>query len=105
MLDGEGADDESEDDEDDEDSDDVWQSPRSGFQARLEHVRSLAKGKRPMNVRSVSFEDEDDDEGGSDDDDLFERNLPWVEEDEDFIAHIQVYLSSITKNCLSDLSL
>lgn len=82
-----GADDESEDDDDDDDSDDEWQSPRSGFQARLERLRSRARGKRPMDVRRASREDDE-----SDDDDLFERNISWAEEDEEFIGHIQSIL-------------
>jgi hypothetical protein len=98
RLDGDDESEDDEEDKDDVDEDDEWQSLRSGFQAQLERVRSLARGKRPMDVRRVSFEDEDDD----DDLILFERNLSWAEEDEDFIVHtIQVYLSPlITKNCV-----
>jgi hypothetical protein len=36
------------------------------------------------------LEGDDNDDDDDDDDDPFERNLSWVGEDEDFIAHIQV---------------
>jgi hypothetical protein len=80
-LGGERADDESEDEDDSDDEDDEWQSPTSGFKARLERLRNRPREKRP---RDASDEDDDDD------DDLFEKNLSWAEEDEEFIAHIQV---------------
>lgn len=78
----------SDDDESDEDdTDDEGHSPRTGFQARLERLRTRARGKRPKDARRVSL---DDDSSDGDDDDAFERNLTWAEQDEDFIAHIEV---------------
>ena len=79
---GDEGDDDDEDDEDTDDSDDELQSPKSSFQARLERLRNRARSSRPKDVNQESSEDEDDD--------LLERNLSWAEEDEDFIAHIQV---------------
>jgi hypothetical protein len=83
-----GDEEDESDEDDDENEDDESQGPRSGFQARLERLRNHSRGKRQ---KDASLEGEDDE----DDDDPFERNRSWAEEDEDFIAHIQVmFLSS-----------
>lgn len=83
---GDIADFSDDDGSDEDDTDDEGHSPRTGFQARLERIRTQARGKRPRDARHVSLDDSSD----GDDDDAFERNLTWAEQDEDFIAHIEV---------------
>ena len=72
---------------------DEWQSPKSGFQGRLERMRSRARTKSSRGARRASFEADDEDDEDDDDDVLFEKNFSWAEKDEDFIAHIQVCLA------------
>ncbi|KAJ3867813.1 hypothetical protein EV359DRAFT_33624 [Lentinula novae-zelandiae] len=83
---------EDDDDGEDEDGDDD-QSPRSSFQARLEHLRkrassqtgaTSAKSKGKAKAKATLYDDSD-----SDDEDDWDRNLTWAEADDDFIAHIQ----------------
>lgn len=65
----------------DEFSSDEDQTPRTGFQARLERVRNAARGKRIVDARPVDDSSEEDD---------FIRNSTWADEDDDFISQIQV---------------
>ncbi|KAJ7213150.1 hypothetical protein GGX14DRAFT_620332 [Mycena pura] len=69
-----------EDDSEEEDSDDVDQSPRSGFQARLDRLRKAARERRPDDSLDLL-------EGDSDDDDFLQQT--WAEADDDFAAQIQ----------------
>ncbi|KAF9455336.1 hypothetical protein BDZ94DRAFT_1278370, partial [Collybia nuda] len=79
--------DDDDDGSDEDDSDDEGHSPRTGFQARLERLRNHTRGKRPRDTRHVSFDEGSDD---GDDDDAFMSNLTWAEQDEEFIAHIEM---------------
>ncbi|GJE92824.1 hypothetical protein PsYK624_089820 [Phanerochaete sordida] len=88
----EGGEDEDEDAEgeddgdDDEDSDDEFDSPRRGFQARLQRMRErTANGKGKAKATGPPDSDEDEDDVD------FEMALEqsWADDDEDFIAHIQ----------------
>ncbi|KAJ3936487.1 MAG: hypothetical protein NXY57DRAFT_885813 [Lentinula lateritia] len=85
-------DDDDGEDEDDDDDDD--QSPRSSFQARLEHLRkrassqtgaTSAKSKGKAKAKTTLHDD-----SGSDDEDDRDRNRTWAEEDDDFTVHKQV---------------
>jgi hypothetical protein len=80
-------DDGSDDDDSDDDSDGERQSPRTGFQARLERVRSHVRNKQPRDGKHRFIEDQD---SSDDEDGAFERNFSWAEEEDDFIAHIEV---------------
>jgi len=62
---------------DDDTDDDDDQSPRTSFQARLEHLRERARSEKIA----------DSDEDGNH---LIDRNLTWADEDEEFIQNIQV---------------
>lgn len=74
----------SEDEEPSSSSEDEDDSPRRGFQARLQRIRENAKGKGKAKATQPPDSDEEDDD--------FEMNLDqsWADDDEDFIAHIQV---------------
>ncbi|EKM54770.1 uncharacterized protein PHACADRAFT_258843 [Phanerochaete carnosa HHB-10118-sp] len=76
-----------EDEDGDEDSDDdEFDSPRRGFQARLQRIREhAAKGKGK--AKAVQPPDSDEDKDEDDVEMTLERS--WADEDEDFIAHIQ----------------
>ena len=74
----------SDDDDSDSDSDDdidIDQSPNTGFQARLQRLRKNSLGKTIVDARQ--FED------GTSDDDFFD-GIVRGDEDDDFIAHIEV---------------
>ncbi|KNZ82050.1 Protein SQS1 [Termitomyces sp. J132] len=75
---------EDDDESDDDDSDDEESSPRTSFQARLERLRNLSKGKgkKPAAARPKEIDEDSEEE---DDDDLYDR----ADEDEDFIESIQ----------------
>lgn len=83
----------TDDDNDDQDDEDDDQSPNASFQARLERLRKESpnkNGKRKNKGKGKAkalYTDEDPD---STDDDAWTRNRSWAEEDEDFIAHINV---------------
>ncbi|KAJ3919240.1 hypothetical protein F5877DRAFT_40743 [Lentinula edodes] len=94
-------DDDGEDEDEDEDNDDD-QSPRSSFQARLEHLRkkassqtgaTSAKSKGKAKAKATLYDDSD-----SDDEDDWDRNRTWAEEDDDFSAHIQDILDGNKDN-------
>jgi hypothetical protein len=69
-------------DDDDDSSEDEDESPKSGFQARLERLRRMARGKRPADATQVLSESSDDD---------FFHDRTWAEEDDDFIAGLEVH--------------
>ncbi|KAG6824630.1 hypothetical protein H0H93_001809, partial [Arthromyces matolae] len=87
VLDDEEDDDD--DDDDDEDDSDDENSPKTSFQARLERLRNLSKGKgkkpasRRMEIDAEEWSGEDED-----DYDYFDR----ADEDEDFIERIETLL-------------
>ncbi|KAG5636882.1 hypothetical protein H0H81_006501 [Sphagnurus paluster] len=75
-----------EDDSDEDGSDDEGNSPRTGFQARLERLRNRTRGKgKGKQPQPVKMSDSDDDDN---EDILLDR---WAE-DEDFIDEIQMLL-------------
>lgn len=80
---GEEEAEDSDDDEDDEDDDE--ETPRRGFQARLEKIRRNAAGKKKATEADLSSDEEDDDSDA-------EMSLaePWAAQDEDYIRHIEV---------------
>ncbi|KAJ3890186.1 hypothetical protein GG344DRAFT_50130, partial [Lentinula edodes] len=95
-------DDDDDDGEDEDNDDDDDQSPRSSFQARLEHLRkralsqtsaTSAKSKGKSKAKTTL-----DDDSGSDDEDDWDRNRTWAEEDDDFIAHEQDILDENEDN-------
>ncbi|KAJ7466888.1 hypothetical protein FB451DRAFT_1259422 [Mycena latifolia] len=75
--------DDDDDDEEEDDSDDNEQSPRTGFQARLERLRKAARERGPDD--SLEFM-----EGDDSDDDFLEGT--WADRDEDFASQIQAIL-------------
>ncbi|KAJ3813398.1 hypothetical protein F5876DRAFT_35178 [Lentinula aff. lateritia] len=91
--DGEDEDEDVDVDEDEDDDDDDDQSPRSSFQARLEHLRkrassetgaTSAKSKGKAKAKASLYDDSD-----SEDEDDWDRNRTWAEADDDFIAQPQ----------------
>ncbi|EPQ56874.1 hypothetical protein GLOTRDRAFT_110330 [Gloeophyllum trabeum ATCC 11539] len=76
-------DDEDEDDDDDDDSD-VDESPRRGFQARLERLRNASKGKQvakdPLSMLDTLS-----------DDDVSVEYAPWSDDD-DLVAAVQDFI-------------
>lgn len=70
-------------DDDEASSSDDGETPRRGFSARLQRIRENAQGKRP--AKAEDYEDDD----SSDDADM-ELNQSWGDQDDDFIAHMQV---------------
>lgn len=81
---GDEEDDDDDDDDDEVSSEDVDDSPRRGFEARLERIRENAKGKAKATFVEAPDSDEDDDDFD------MELEQSWAEGDEEFIAHIQV---------------
>ncbi|KAJ6526928.1 hypothetical protein DFH09DRAFT_1264106 [Mycena vulgaris] len=75
------SDDDDDESEDDEDSDDDQQSPRAGFQARLERLRKAARERGPDDSLELVE---------SDDEDFLQRT--WADRDEDFASEIQAIL-------------
>ncbi|KAJ7502588.1 hypothetical protein B0H11DRAFT_2223502 [Mycena galericulata] len=74
-------------DESDEDEDsDANQSPKTGFQARLERLRKAARERGPDDSLEL-MEGED-----SSDDDFFLSERTWAERDDDFAAEVQAFL-------------
>jgi hypothetical protein len=74
------------DDEQDEDvSSDDEETPRRGFQARLEKIRKSANGKQKFIPAEDMSSDEDDDE-----DVELSLDMPWADKDEEYIEIIQV---------------
>jgi hypothetical protein len=73
----------SEDDEDDL-SDEIDRSPNSGFQARLQRLRNITREKKATDAYLLSEED-------TSDDDFFD-GYTRAEEDDDFIAHVEVFI-------------
>lgn len=69
----------------DNDSDDNAQSPRTGFQARLERLRKAARERGPDD--SLEYMEA---ESSDDDDDFLEGT--WADRDEDFASQIQAFL-------------
>ncbi|CDO76051.1 hypothetical protein BN946_scf184696.g3 [Trametes cinnabarina] len=79
---GDDEDDEDEDDESAEESSDDEETPKRGFQARLERLRaSTGKGKGRA---AVSFSDDESS------DDAMSVQMTWADEDEDFFDSIEV---------------
>lgn len=77
--------------EDDEDiSSEDEDTPRRGFQARLERIRRNAKGKKKAQPAEESSSDDDED----DDDDMY-LDVPWADKDDSMIEQIQVGRNSI----------
>ena len=70
-------------DEDEYVSSDDEDTPRRGFQARLEKIRNNAKGKKKAVVAELSSDEDDSDAEMT-------LDQPWADKDEDFIDHIQV---------------
>lgn len=77
------AEDSSGEDEEDEESSDDEETPRRGFQARLERIRKNSKGKKKASKADLSSDEDDSDAEMA-------LNDPWADDDEDYIAHIQV---------------
>ncbi|KAI0088089.1 hypothetical protein BDY19DRAFT_994500 [Irpex rosettiformis] len=73
----------SEDEDEDIWSDDDEETPRRGFQARLERIRKNAEGKK----KAETTDDLDNDD--EDDDAYMSLDEPWADRDEDYIDHIQ----------------
>jgi hypothetical protein len=73
----------SDGDEDDL-SDEIDRSPNSGFQARLQRLRKITWGKQVTDTYLLSEED-------TSDDDFFDGHTR-AEEDDDFIAHVEVFI-------------
>lgn len=73
---------EDSDDDDDAFSSDDGETPRRAFTARLQRIRENAQGKRP--ARAEDFQDD-----SSDDYDM-ELDQSWGDQDDEFIAHMQV---------------
>ena len=70
---------EEDDDEDDSDSPNDDETPRRGFQARLERLRaSSSKGKGKAKAEDFS------------DDDAMSIQMTWADEDDDYLEHIEV---------------
>lgn len=67
--------------DDSSDDDDTDLSPRAGFQARLERLRNMASEQRSRDAK-FGAEDSSDDGGF--------QSRSWAEEDDDFLAHIEV---------------
>ena len=76
---------EDEDEDEDGDSDDPGDSPGTSFKARLEKLRSQAKKTRVQDEEREAILTDDED-------DAFMGNQAWTKHDEDeaYIAHIQV---------------
>ncbi|KAJ7211082.1 hypothetical protein C8J57DRAFT_1483860 [Mycena rebaudengoi] len=82
LVNGEDA---SEEEDDSDDSDDDDQSPKTGFQARLERLRKKARERRPDD--SLDMLDWSSDDGDEDD---FPQT--WADKDDDFASQIQAIL-------------
>ncbi|KAI0315176.1 hypothetical protein OF83DRAFT_1174066 [Amylostereum chailletii] len=81
---GEGEDDdEDEDDEDDEDSSDEEETPKRGFQARLERLRQRSNGKGVKDLME---------EGLNNDEDDFTPGFNWGDGDKELSAVVQDFL-------------
>ncbi|KAJ7175952.1 hypothetical protein C8R46DRAFT_990159 [Mycena filopes] len=80
------SDDEDSDDEEDSDEEDNGQSPKTGFQARLERLRKAARERGQDD--SLDFMEEDDSE--DDYDEFLQRT--WAQRDDDFASEIQAIL-------------
>ncbi|RDX55233.1 hypothetical protein OH76DRAFT_1372984 [Lentinus brumalis] len=77
-------DEEDDDDDDDSDSPDEDETPRRGFQARLERLRaSSSKDKGKGKARAEDFSD----------DDAMSIEMTWADEDEDYFDHIEELLA------------
>ena len=76
-----GGEDESDAEEDEDDSSDEEETPKRGFQARLQRIREKAKGRPALGLL--------DDEADKDDDDNFSPEFAWGEDDA-LVAEVQV---------------
>lgn len=87
---------ESDEDEDDEDDSDEEETPRRGFQARLERLRSTpSKGKGKARAK-----DSDDSS-----DEAMSVQMTWADEDDDFIDTIEVRTDGIISGFVRLISL
>lgn len=74
---------EDEDDDDDEDaSSDDGDSPKAGFKARLARMRARQHGRTDVKGKGRQLEESSDED--------MDINVTWADDDEDFIAKIQV---------------
>ncbi|KDQ55660.1 hypothetical protein JAAARDRAFT_133277 [Jaapia argillacea MUCL 33604] len=81
----EDGEEEDEEESDSGDSDEEDQSPRRGFQARLERVRQRSKGKQVADS-PIALADEDEEMSGEDD---FDKVFTWDDDDDDELGLIQ----------------
>jgi hypothetical protein len=71
-------------------SDEIDTSPNAGFQAKLQRLRENTRGKKAVDPYLLSEED-------TSDDDFFDGHTR-AEEDDDFIAHVEVCKFTIDEN-------